>query len=142
MEKQCRTCYEFKDLTEYHKIKNAKDGHSVHCRLCYNKKQREYARVKSGKTTIGRGYMDMKGGDKLYEWCHTYILLSKIGYNPSDDIHTQFIERHPNLVYKRRPAKSKKTYTWDQCDRYKKTHIISDAGLTYNYESKKISEYD
>lgn len=130
MEKQCKTCYEIKDIDEFHKVKGNLDGLSYHCKLCYNKKQREYMRARKDKQ--GRknpdGYLDMKGGDKLFEWCHTYILLSKIGYNPSDDIHTQFIERHPYLVYKPRPKKMRKTYTWDQCGRYKKTPTISDEG--------------
>ena len=48
MLKKCSKCCEEKDLNEFHKNPQAKDGHSYICRTCTSKLQKEYRKKKSG----------------------------------------------------------------------------------------------
>ena len=43
MEKECSKCKSITDLTDFHKNKNSKDGHSSICKTCANKSAKEYA---------------------------------------------------------------------------------------------------
>lgn len=44
-----------------------------------------------------------------------YSFLSKIGYNPELDIHSQFCEKWGISTYKQRPVKHKNRFTYDDC---------------------------
>lgn len=115
--KKCRVCNELKPITEYRTRKGNLDGLDHKCKDCdreYQRKYREGYRTKSDINYINSKHIDIKGIRKS-EWCETYRILSILGYNVSYDIHTQFIERHPGLVYKDRPTRNVKSFTSDDC---------------------------
>lgn len=87
------------------------------CKDCDREYQRKYKsgyRAKSDVNHIQTKHIDMKGIRKS-EWCQTYRILSILGYNVEDDIHSQFIEKHPNLTLKTRPLRNTKSFTSDDC---------------------------
>jgi hypothetical protein len=116
--KKCKKCGIEKPLEEFGKRKLNYDGLNGQCRVCeseYGKMYRQGYRAKNDESrNVDSSHIDMKGIRKS-EWCHTYRILSKIGYNPEMDIHSQFIQRHPNLVLKPRPTKNVKHFTWEDC---------------------------
>lgn len=116
--KKCRNCKIEKPLEEFGKRIRNIDGHNNQCKSCeseYGKRYRKGYRAKDDDSRdVDSSHIDMKGIRK-FEWCQTYRILSKIGYNPELDIHTQFIEKHPTLVLKDRPARNIKYFTWEDC---------------------------
>jgi len=115
--KVCRTCKETKELTEFGSRKYNRDGLNSQCKICEREYQKQYKKghpIKSQNKDIDTEHIDMKGLRKS-EWCETYRTLSKIGYNPDLDIHSQFIQRHPQLTLKSRPRKNILYFTWQDC---------------------------
>ena len=115
--KQCRTCKEKLPLTEFRTRTQNIDGLNNQCRVCesdYQKNYRKGYRARQESNEIQSEHISLTGVRKS-EWCHAYRILSKIGYNPELDIHTQFVEKHPHLVLKPRPRRSPKLFTWDDC---------------------------
>lgn len=49
------------------------------------------------------------------DYCQMYSFLSKIGYNPELDIHSQFCEKWGISTYKERVIKNKNKHTYDDC---------------------------
>ena len=49
------------------------------------------------------------------DYCQMYSFLSKIGYNPEMDIHTQFCEKWGITDLKIRTEKNKNHYTYQDC---------------------------
>lgn len=49
------------------------------------------------------------------DYCAMYSFLSKIGYNPELDIHSQFIKKWGISTYKERAVKHKNQYTYQDC---------------------------
>lgn len=47
--KQCSKCKEWKDESEFHKDKRTRDGVYPQCKICKNKRTREYFRSEAGK---------------------------------------------------------------------------------------------
>lgn len=118
MEKKCRVCGITKDLNEFGIRKRNIDGYDSQCKECFKAYQREYAkgyRIKEKKGVVDTSHIDLTG-IRRNEWCHAYRILSKIGYNTKDDIHSQFIERHPYLVYKERPRRNVKFFSGEDCE--------------------------
>ena len=116
--KKCRNCKIEKPLDQFGIRKGNIDGRNGQCKSCeseYGKKYRKGYRAKDDENrNVDSTHIDMKG-IRMYEWCQTYRILSEIGYNPELDIHTQFIEKHPHLTLKPRPARNKKHFTWEDC---------------------------
>ena len=115
--KECRTCGEIKPLDQYRVRTQNLDGRNNQCKVCeseYQKKYKKGYRARQDLNHIESEHISLTGIRKS-EWCQAYRILSKIGYNPELDIHSQFIERHPHLVLKPRPRKSPKMFTWDDC---------------------------
>lgn len=115
--KTCRTCKQKKEYSEFGIKKVSIDGYNNQCKVCEREYQREYIkgyRKKLRTDIVDTSYIDMTGTRKA-EWCMAYRILSKMNYNPEIDIHTQFIERHPELVYKPRPKSNSQTFTWKDC---------------------------
>lgn len=54
-------------------------------------------------------------GTNKNSYCQMYSFLSKIGYNPELDIHSQFIEKWGISTYKERPVKHKNRFTYQDC---------------------------
>ena len=50
MQKSCSKCCEEKDLSEFHKNPQAKDGHSYICKTCTSKLQKGYRKQKKEKS--------------------------------------------------------------------------------------------
>ena len=51
MTKQCNKCGEAKELTDFHKQTNAKDGHSYMCKVCNLAKDRAWCKANPEKKT-------------------------------------------------------------------------------------------
>ena len=49
------------------------------------------------------------------DYCQMYSFLSKIGYNPELDIHSQFNKKWGISTYKERLVKHKNRFTYDDC---------------------------
>ena len=115
--KKCITCKITKELKSFSKRSINKDGYDNKCKIChshYHRNRKLETELKHEVQKIDSSFFDLRGVTKK-EWCESYRMLSKIGYNPELDIHTQFIQRHPELVLKRRPAKNVKYFTWEDC---------------------------
>ena len=66
MTKVCSTCEITKDLKEFHKNKNSKDGLVYHCKVCVAIKQkRRYGRVKFNKLA---GYVNVFANRLTYDY--------------------------------------------------------------------------
>ena len=115
--KKCRICNELKPLEGYRLRPGNLDGRDNKCKECdkeYQRKYKEGYRIRSDVNYISSNYIDIKGIRKS-EWCQTYRILSILGYNLSEDIHTQFVEKHPGMTLKTRPARNVKSFTPDDC---------------------------
>lgn len=52
--KICTRCFQKKDLTEFYKKTERKDGHRAECKICTKKYQKEYNKTEQGKETHRR----------------------------------------------------------------------------------------
>jgi hypothetical protein len=133
--KKCKACRITKELSEFGNRKRNKDGLNGQCKACeseYGKMYRKGYRAKDDETRdIDSTHIDMKGIRK-FEWCNTFRILSKMGYNPELDLHTQFIERHPYLTLKPRPARNIRHFTWEDCKQ--ETPTQESQGFEYEEE--------
>ena len=132
--KICRVCEESKPLTEFRVRPQNLGGLDHKCKDCDREYQRKYKsgyRARSDVNYIESKHIDMKGIRKS-EWCQTYRILSILGYNVEDDIHTQFVERHPGMTLKQRPARNIKSFTADDCK--DETPTYESQGFEYEQE--------
>lgn len=132
--KKCRVCNQVKPLTEYRKRPGNLDGLDNKCKECdkeYQRKYKEGYRARSDVNYIESKHIDMKGIRKS-EWCQTYRILSILGYNVEDDIHTQFVARHPGMTSKQRPTRNHKSFTADDCK--EETPTYESQGFEYEQE--------
>ena len=116
--KKCRTCKITKELDDFGIRRKNLDGYDNQCKDCqreYQKKYRKGYRKKEEENGVDTSHIDLTG-IRRNEWCLTYRILSKMGYNTKDDIHSQFIKSHPNLVYKQRPIRNVKFFSGEDCE--------------------------
>ena len=120
MKKICNNCMIEKEETSYYKKKNAKDGLQSVCKICSYIIQKEYQQTKKLEEprTIKKkrdGKFLSLAGIKKEDYCNTYLLLSKIGYNPEFDIYPQFMERWSLNVSKSPRKGSANHWTYKDC---------------------------
>jgi hypothetical protein len=61
MKKVCKNCNIEKEIDEFGKRNDIKDGYSNICKKCYNKKQREYRQTEAGKNVLKKYEQSEKG---------------------------------------------------------------------------------
>lgn len=111
----CRICKLEKKESSFYKNKAYSDGLDTWCKICksqYAKKYRENIPKKITDTKSGRSML--MTGIRKEDWCETYKLLLKIGYDPKGDIHKQFSEKY-GLPYKKRPIRNKVLCEYSEC---------------------------
>ena len=116
--KYCGKCKKMKDLSEFHKNKNMKDGHAHTCKECIH----NYTQIKKQKHREERGENFGKRGldgpamtfTTKKEWCSFYELMKLKGYDPTGDLHEQFAKKY-GLPYKERPPKNRVNHTPQDC---------------------------
>jgi len=115
--KRCRSCNELKELNDYPIASRNLDGRNNQCREClaeYGRQYRKGMRLRDKKTKdIDSVHIDMKGLRKS-EWCRMYDAMERLGFDVTDDIHRQFVEKH-NLRYKNRPKRNTIHFTREDC---------------------------
>jgi len=109
-----------KEETSYYKKKNAKDGLQSVCKICSYIIQKEYQQTKKLEEprTIKKkrdGKFLSLAGIKKDDYCNTYLLLSKMGYNPEFDINPQFMKRWSLNVSKSPRKGSPNHWTYKDC---------------------------
>lgn len=71
--KVCSCCQQEKDISEFHKDRTAKDGHSYHCKECAVKRsQKRYQEKKDYISEISKARYELKKDEikkKVKEWC-------------------------------------------------------------------------
>ncbi len=115
--KRCRTCKEVKELDDYPMARRNLDGRNNQCRVClaeYGKQYRKGNRLRDKNVKdIDSLHINIKGVRRS-EWCKMYNALEELGYDVTDDIHRQFVEKH-NLTYKSRPTRNEVHFTRQDC---------------------------
>lgn len=100
MEKKCGRCKITKSSDSFYKCKATKDGLQGLCKQCsaadIRMRQRRRTKTQGDTRNFNTLFLHLKKED----WCETYEMLSLMGYDVNSDIHLQFIQRHPQLVYK------------------------------------------
>jgi hypothetical protein len=109
-----------KEETSYYKKKNAKDGLQSVCKICSYTIQKEYQQIKKLEEPNQRKVKrDSKflslAGIRKEDYCNTYLLLSKMGYNVELDIYPQFMERWSLNVSKSPRKGSPNQFTYKDC---------------------------
>jgi hypothetical protein len=117
MEKICSNCKEIKNETFFYKNKNnKKDGLQSTCKRCSYLQTKESIQKKRLLDGEPKRKQDGKfltlSGIKREDYCNSYLLLSKIGYNVEMDIYPQFAKRWGLKVSKtpRKGVENKWTY--------------------------------
>ena len=59
--KECRRCHAVKDIGEFHRDKNSRDGHLLYCKPCRSKMKAASRQRGSLKGTLARGYFPRLG---------------------------------------------------------------------------------
>ena len=122
MKKICKTCFEEKDIDDFFKKTMSPDGHQPSCKICTCRLSKEYAIAKkerdkdfpNRKNKWDRSTLTLTGISKG-DYCNMYYFLSKIGYNPEMDIHTQFCEKWSLLVSNESRKGDENHYTYEDC---------------------------
>jgi uncharacterized C2H2 Zn-finger protein len=78
----CKTCGKLKDIKEFNRDRSNVVGYARYCKVCYSQKIKEHQK--------GEGY-DPKNVALAME------LLEKMDYDITQDIHQQFIKKHPEI---------------------------------------------
>lgn len=120
MKKVCRYCQKEKDIESFYKKKTSPDGHQTMCKICTtvitkeykDKRKLEYVEPRKEKrdprelNLVGTTYSD---------YCMMYSAMSKLGYNPEMDIHTQFCEKWGLKVSKSPRKGPKNQFSYQDC---------------------------
>ena len=120
MKKICNNCMIEKEVTSFYKKKNAKDGLQTLCKICSYEVQKEYQQIKKleepNKRKVKRDSKFLSlAGIRKEDYCNTYLLLSKMGYNVELDIYPQFMERWSLNVSKSPRKGSPNQFTYKDC---------------------------
>lgn len=103
MEKmRCVHCGQLKKKESFPIRKNNKSGYDSACKICRNSMTMEARKNNKMNLNLNpndTSHLALRGITKQ-DYCQMYSLLSKLGYNVFGDIHLQFCERHPEIVYK------------------------------------------
>lgn len=110
MGKICPACGKMKKFESFGKNAQRKDGYELRCKICKNLYNRTYREKNGISSPTGPR---LTGITKL-DWCNTYRLLEIMGYDISEDIHKQFVNKH-HLDYKERPARNKLQFSPTDC---------------------------
>lgn len=84
--KQCRTCLEWKVLSDFYKEKSLKDGHMNHCKICRNKNVEKWRHNNRNKYNA-----DMRAYNKKH-----YERLRIQRYELSQDEYQQMLKTQNN----------------------------------------------
>lgn len=110
--KVCKKCGLEKAIEFFPRNIGMKDGRLNKCKICHTRDTKLYRSLKVKKNT--RHYMSMNGITKS-DWCRMFDFMKKIGYDPDQDIHTQFCEKH-GLQPKKKPPQFTKPYLYSDCE--------------------------
>lgn len=88
--KQCRTCQQWKLKTDYHSYKDSKKKSFLDCKICYNKREVERAKVDREKELQETGGSDrhkQQPGEWIDEYQKeaTYNILKAMGWKLNED---------------------------------------------------------
>jgi hypothetical protein len=116
MNKVCVACKKEKSLESFHKSKVHSDGRNIKCAICVN----NYNKVQNQKKEKQKADPSLRGMIIVHptkdDYLKMYLFLESLGYDPTKDIHKQFSQKY-NLPYKKRDAKGKNKYSWEDCIR-------------------------
>ncbi len=107
VQKMCKACKMIKDIKNFHKNLQFRDGHDARCKLC---KQKGITCTKKGShNEFQKKIKDADNGLKLSsvrreDWLDTYKLLGDMGYDLTKNISEQFCEKY-NLNYREKKDK-------------------------------------
>lgn len=75
--KTCTKCKETKNLTDFNNKKQSKDGYNTQCKICINKRNKEYREKLGDKFRERQMKYYYKNHDKVLELKHRYTLKTK-----------------------------------------------------------------
>jgi hypothetical protein len=118
MKKICHTCGIEKELDSFYKRSGTKDNRQTSCKICMKINNSTYKDKKKVEEQEMEGFdynaLNLIGVSKD-DYCQMYSFLSRIGFNPELDIHSQFIKKWGISTYKERQVKHKNRFTYDDC---------------------------
>jgi hypothetical protein len=120
MKKVCKYCEKEKDIDSFYKKKASADGHQSVCKICTSIVTREYKEIRIRenppvkKTKEDTKTLSLVGTCKK-DYCAMYSAMDKLGYNPSGDIHIQFMEKWGLKVSKSPRKGPKNQFSYQDC---------------------------